>query len=577
MSANQSNLSDPHYGYDFVVATTQESINATMKEHLYNTTFPVIKMYWNQDDNGNPVPVSYDDLMKQTNGTDPLTVPSWNQGDPMTAAITNISNSNFYFAFEAALGIPLNMAPADIPDIITLQGASQSVIFNLMCSQFTVVTCNFGRHGLTSFFSATQPNDTPWLFTSTVPLKNILNNKNLPPNVQSQLDNLGPDAFSVQQLFYDLDNAALESTPTISGLPAGTPAYTLLEQVFLGAYFTAMKSNAAPILNYSIVQNQGAPAPPTLTLTSMAIEVSPYTDPITGKQDKPNLNTLNYLCATNNDALPPSVPFGWNWVEAEDESSFNGVVSIKRSDFLNFLNNTFSADLGALNIVTNVSMRHSGEKMYSTWSFYNAGGAGQAFTVLPIGTTPVGGYTPVLSYSLSNNSSDSTHDAAHTEAMKGDFNYGLTVTVFFSGNNIQVTTHAKSWLRLWSGGYHGGQLAEVRGNVVEYTNTVVYQISVSEDGGLVVQAGTPSFADNSQHLNVSGWDNFIIGNIVDAMKGIQQLLKPVVQNSMNKFSSEITSSLNGYRGWIFPGGKTFAFKQAAFSNYQDLVSDITYV
>ena len=175
MSANQSNLSNAHYGYDFVVATTQESINATMKEYLYNSVFPTIKMYWNQDANGNPVTVSYEDLMVQTKGTDPLKVANWKSGDPMNQDITNINQSQFYFAFEAAIGIPANLLQPNIPDIITLQSASQSVIFNLICAQFTVVTCNFGRQGLTSFQSFTQPTDAPWLFTSIVALKNIIN------------------------------------------------------------------------------------------------------------------------------------------------------------------------------------------------------------------------------------------------------------------------------------------------------------------------------------------------------------------------------------------------------------------
>ncbi|SCO88977.1 uncharacterized protein FRV6_13105 [Fusarium oxysporum] len=34
MAPNQSNLSNPKYGYDFVVATTQESINAGLVQYL---------------------------------------------------------------------------------------------------------------------------------------------------------------------------------------------------------------------------------------------------------------------------------------------------------------------------------------------------------------------------------------------------------------------------------------------------------------------------------------------------------------------------------------------------------------
>jgi len=42
MSATQSYLSSPRYGYDFVVATTQTSINATIKEFLSKGTEPEV-------------------------------------------------------------------------------------------------------------------------------------------------------------------------------------------------------------------------------------------------------------------------------------------------------------------------------------------------------------------------------------------------------------------------------------------------------------------------------------------------------------------------------------------------------
>ena len=41
MSASQSQLSAARYGYDFVVATTQASINATMKQFLSGLTEPL--------------------------------------------------------------------------------------------------------------------------------------------------------------------------------------------------------------------------------------------------------------------------------------------------------------------------------------------------------------------------------------------------------------------------------------------------------------------------------------------------------------------------------------------------------
>jgi hypothetical protein len=553
MSANQSNLSDPHYGYDFVVATTQESINGTMKEYLYNSTFPLVQMYWNQDAGGNPVAVSRADLLQQTNGTDPLTVPSWTEGDPMTQAIENINNSDFYFAFEAAIGIPSGITPADIPDIVTLEPASQSVIFNLICAQFTVVTCNFGRHGLTSFFSASQPTDTPWLFTSTVPLKQIFDNSNLPPVVQAQLNNLGPNAFSVQQLFFDLDNAALESTPTISGLDPGTPAYTLLSEVFLGAYFTAMKANAQPILNYSIVENTPDNDTSTLTLTKMEMEVSPYEPASTGTND---LNTLNYLCETNGGNLPPPVPFTWNWVEQSEESSFDGVISINRDTFAAYFEDQLTNYITRNCFQAWVRVWLSGffdQNIHYGWSMT----PGQAPTIV---TPPTGDV--VLTYAYSSSANDDAGAGGDMGAMTLSTSFNASVT--FTGNtivivqtflvyvDIRVMQSSESW------------------NPINKTITDTYTLAVDQNGQLSASLVSVP-VDNSDPTPSANW-------FIELFTGLDDLVNDVASWA-SAFGATAFQDIpvNVAQQFVFPGGNTFAFKDVQFSANQDMVSHIAYV
>jgi hypothetical protein len=556
MSANQSELSNSHYGYDFVVATTQESINGTMKEYLDNSIFPVVQMYWNQDANGNPVAVSRDDLLKQTNGTDPLTVPSWNQGDPMTPAITNINNSNFYFAFEAAIGIPSGIAPQDIPDIITLQASSQSVIFNLICAQFTVVTCNFGRHGLTSFFSASQPTNTPWLFTSIVALKKILENSNLPPAVQDQLNNLGPDAFSVQQLFFDLDNAALESTPTISGIAPGTPAYTLLEQVFLGAYFTVMKTNAQPILNYSILQNTPDNNPSTLTLTKMELEVSPYTPAGASNND---LNTLCYLCETNGNNLPPAVPFTWNWVEQSKEPkklSFDGVISINRNTFAKYFEDQLTSHVSKNCFAAWVRVWLSGfldTTVNYSWSMK----PNQAPTI----TTPATGAT-VLNYSYSSSADDDAGLGGDMGAMTLSTTYSASVT--FAGNAIVVSQQLVVYVHIRS------LQSSESWNAVNKTITDTYTLAVDQQGDLTASLVSVP-VDSSESPPSAGWFIDIFTSLDDLDNDVNNWIKNYEATAFDSMP------LNVAQQFIFPGGKTFTFKDVNFSNSQDLVSHISYV
>ncbi|WP_292993125.1 hypothetical protein [Nitrosomonas sp.] len=552
MSANKSELSNAKYGYDFVVATTQESINGTMKEYLYNSTFPVVKMYWNQDATGDPVAVSRDDLLKQTNGTDPLTVPSWNKGDPMTPAITNINNSNFYFAFEAAIGIPSGIAPQDIPDIITLQAAS-SVTFNLICAQFTVVTCHFDRHGFTSFFSASQPTNTPWIFTSIVALKQIFDNSNLPPAVQAQLNNLGPDAFSVQQLFFDLDNAALESTPTISGIASGTPAYTLLTTVFLGAYFKAMQTNKQPILNYSIVQNTPDNDPSTLKLTKMELEVSPYTPAGASTND---LNTLCYLCETNGNNLLPAVPFTWNWVEQSEESSFDGVISINRNTFAKYFEDQLTSYVSQNCFAAWVRVSISGffdQNIHYYWSMT----ANQTPTI----TTPATGAT-VLNYSYSSTAEDDAGAGGDMGEMKLSTTYTASVT--FTGATIVVSQQLLVYAHVQR--YQSGE----GWNAINKTITDTYTLAMDGKGGLT--AGLVSVpVDNSEPTPSTNW-------FIKQFTGLNELVNDVASWASGFDETSFQSMpLNVAQQFIFPGGKTFTFKDVSFSDSQDLVSHISYV
>ena len=50
VSGHQSNLSDPKYGYDMVVATTQDAINLTMDEFLGQFTGKDLIVCYKYDD-----------------------------------------------------------------------------------------------------------------------------------------------------------------------------------------------------------------------------------------------------------------------------------------------------------------------------------------------------------------------------------------------------------------------------------------------------------------------------------------------------------------------------------------------
>ncbi|MBO3751740.1 hypothetical protein J5X84_37190 [Streptosporangiaceae bacterium NEAU-GS5] len=68
MGASQSDLSD--YGADLVVAVTQASINATLKQLLAGLTAPEVTVCYVYQGN-NLVPIDYQTLVSNANGSPP--------------------------------------------------------------------------------------------------------------------------------------------------------------------------------------------------------------------------------------------------------------------------------------------------------------------------------------------------------------------------------------------------------------------------------------------------------------------------------------------------------------------------
>src|SRR5713226_6828920 len=110
MSGQKSDLSASKYGYDLVVATTQDSINATMKEFLDGLDSPDFNACYQFDENDNCIPLDYSQVLNATGGTDPFTIPD-KSTDPKVRALDDLG---FAFAFRATFGLAPGVAPTAI-------------------------------------------------------------------------------------------------------------------------------------------------------------------------------------------------------------------------------------------------------------------------------------------------------------------------------------------------------------------------------------------------------------------------------------------------------------------------------
>ncbi len=285
MGITSSNLGS---SVNFAVATTLDAINATMFEYLSGGNLPLTSYCWIQSDPSlPPTPISLQDLMDPatpggTNGTNPFTLQNWTTGDPASTDITNMENSNFYAGIQMQLGLPPGMAmpgapnPGNLPVLPPVLSLSSSntntAIFNLLCAQFQVVYSTWFHNSFT-FTNTSQPYKEDWVITLNVPLSSIFPppGSDLPANVVAQLNNYGPDLFSIQQLFLDFSSAVFTTVPTFTNNFPPTIA-NLISPAMIQQFFEESEENyGLSVLGYSIKQDNPNLAPSTLSVGSLTL------------------------------------------------------------------------------------------------------------------------------------------------------------------------------------------------------------------------------------------------------------------------------------------------------------------
>jgi hypothetical protein len=555
MAAKDSNLSSAKYGYNVVVATTQASINAAMKMFLDNLEQPVVNVCFVADDSGNPVRIDFSDVKKVC---DPFAIPA-NAQPASDANIKKLLGLRFMAGFRARLGIPTSIRdPRKVPDLVVLGSDTSAVTFNPLCSEFEIVELSPGGYGGMSWTHLSQSDGDPWLFQSKVDLRMSTVEQNryntLPPDVQRQIKNLS-DAFSIRQLLFDFTNAGLSAPPTIQGIQSGTKLYALLQQYFIGAYFNRIQAKGEPVLNVAIMRKD-TPAS-SLAITDLNLEVCPFVGSGGAQIANPTpeqtrLGTLAYLCETNNEIMPPAVPFTWNWVDLGQRRDFDGTVAIKRSTFAQFLRNQLAQYVSSNCYKTFI--RLTLEKAGTDWEWSLT--EGQQPTV----SLPASGST-VLSFSYS----DESFDQAGLNGWIGQcrLRSGFNLGVSFEGSKIIVSQQLTVWTKAKS------LATEKEGNIVNRTIVDTITLSVSADGRLVVGAPETTKRDNPDDLHV---DSFI--EFWTQLNKVTDGIKDYAFKIATRHLTHIPVGL--VQDFVFPGGRTFAFKDVAFSDYQDLVAHITY-
>ena len=566
-NARASNLTLPQYGYDLVVATTQDAINATTKQFLSAFKGKEFVACYKFVKGHAPELMDYNTVKQAIDGADPFTIP--NGADESNSQVAKLGDLDFLFAFRAKMGLPPGLSPTEIPDVVVLDQGSALVTYQLFFAEFDIVLLDVRRSEMT-WTKLSQPSGKPWICKFNVSLKIGDEDFNkLPPEVQNKVKNLNPgSAFSVQQIYLDLNTAGLQSAPEIVGLQPNSDAYFYLTKVFLNTYWKQVRDAGGDVLlGYTVTPDKPNPQTPSLVPTDLTIEVSPNVDAGGRATKKYPLYTLDYLVMSDNHVLPAPVPFNWNWVAETEEADFHGAMAIKKARFASYLNQVLSSSLNQICLVPHlaVSFPQVGQIQYTTRNFTRESTA-QTYRIVSDGTSKV------LTFSY--------EGKAHEKAQQGLAwaEYGMTCTtqsdVYLENNVIRTSTlfNGHVILRAFGGG--------VDGDLVRYKVDTSFNINVDSQGNLVVKLaeGSPKLDDQSTKPDPDIWSKFItLGKINEAIDHLQKEILSPIRSFLTGHDQSILNIINGSSAWIFPGGQTFTYKDVYFSDHQDLVTHITYV
>ena len=587
MSVSESNLSDPHYGFDLVVAVTQASANATLKQLLAGLAAPEVVICYVYDDNGALVPIAYPTLVANAKGSDPFAVPA--DANPATDPnLINLAEANFAGALRARLGLP-DMPLADLPPIVTFgAGSSAPVLFNLLCAEFQIVGFEyFGTHA--KWINQSQPSGSgaPWYFSANVSLNitTIDPNSQVPRCVQQRIIDLqkeAPNAFTIQKLFLDLDTAILETTPVLEGVPDGWPVWSLISTVFLRNYLPHLRQSGDPVLSYHFTVT--APRPATLQLGAVSREISPLMwnrHPISNPTPaQSNAAALVYIGSQSTTA-PVPVPFAWNWIELDEVDAISGVQAVRRDVFAAYLAQLVNTEVNALCLDTKVHLSHSGEDFTIQYSSGPAAAPKSFAPVSLVGLPSPDGFNDLLSLDFAcPPSHDSSTSASGAARIWGNFDYNVTGAVGVMGNQIRI------WVRPVA--HMSFKHTEV---VKDYTDLpyrayydkkliVLYTLGVDQNGALQVsqtsstETHSAPWAFHPQGLvGKLGLENGVKHGLTSTADNLSAYL----DRAFTRYIGDLTATIDGYRAWVFPGNDAFTFKDLYFSDGHDLTARLTYV
>lgn len=555
MAANESHLSGDRYGYDFVVSTTQASINAGLTEYLDTINQPPVCRFFVYQDN---TPYTLDEIKSMAGiDADPFDIPDETSIDD-SQTVQKLRNIRFVAGFLVKIGLPPGIDVSGL-QIVNLGTSVENVLFTFYAEEFKVVYLDGYDNDI--LYNKLQSSDNPWTFNTKVKLKYVDLDLDSSPyfqrypdkkrRIEERLGNVSA-TFSLQQLYFDLTNARRTTEEPSFSDQIGPNTKTALENSFIPFYKKQVSLNGEPVITVTAKFDQVDTS--SLPLTFAQRQVNPYIGGSTPEHE--DAATLSHLCMTNNNPFPGSSEFSWNWVELTDTRACHGVISINRNTFAEFLKNYLLPLAKPLCIEVYVDI-YDVDIWGAKFKYKLTPGQNPCFNLFQIG-----GDNGSKVFSLNYSDSDSDYGGIDEQyRIKLETSYNCTVS--FENNRIQIAQNCKAYAEVKNWPFHK------EGTVVNKTITDTYTVSVDSVGNLQFKKGEPDISEDPDDISDEDWIQDFLG--LSWVNDIKDYMSKQVSTNLQSITAE------KIQDFVFPAAEVFTYKDVKFSEYQDLTTGITYL
>ncbi|KAL7907716.1 hypothetical protein GGI35DRAFT_65622 [Trichoderma velutinum] len=589
MDSASSNLTS--LGCDFVVATTQASINSSMLKVLDAANQPVKYLCYlvNPTSRDLEDPITLEDLMKQTGGINPFDIPKGTSYDD--PKITACTKAHFQVGIKIQIGIPPVDNPRDLSIVNLIQNA-YGVDFNMYCRDITVIENDAVEWGYSGSWNIwKQPYGQPWTASCLVDVRESILHRELDEDpyfrshrdIQAQLmralENLGGTDFRLQQLRLDWSHAVQQDDADFPGMDMKTKASGCLRSCLFNEYHRqfARGDNMPPLVVTAVANAHNDPS----LLTGSERLVNPPKDSYGNTISSPSssekaITTLDYICAINNDRLPSISGFNWNWVRPDNVNSESGAIAISRNVVAQLFLDYFKR-LAPQYMYEAISRKEDNYRVQllngkwlsdATADLSN----GDSSRVLHIqsGVTPI---EPLQSWD--GNNGMKVYIGRGMQDANAYINPGYSCDVYFEDKEVRV--EQRIWLTaaavvVAEFAPHGdGDSKEHK--LYDTGLTEKYSLAVDNFGEFRLLKTTCVPNDNYNRPDDGDPDSY---NPRAAKEGFfYQLYQKVASSHLRPSEIDLHSIIQPNR-FVFPGAQPFVYKDAFFSKHQDLVARIPF-